>query len=207
MLAFALWPLGTPPDLGPDVAAGSFQAWQLITYSLLHGSFTHLFLNMFALYMFGSELERLFGPRRYLTYWFAAVLAAGVTQLIVAASTGTYYPTVGASGGVFGLLLAYGINFPRRVIVLLIPPIPMPAWLFVIVYAGIELYLGVTGTQAGVAHFAHLGGMLGGVVDAAVCELMCWSDHRGWSPRRHSGDCGRKSPSTVKASSSSPFLP
>lgn len=162
VLAFALWPLGTPPDLGPDVAAGSFQAWQLVTYSLLHGSFTHLFLNMFALYMFGSELERLFGPRRYLTYWFAAVLAAGVTQIIVAASTGTYYPTVGASGGVFGLLLAYGINFPRRVIVLLIPPIPMPAWLFVIVYAGIELYLGVTGTQAGVAHFAHLGGMLGG---------------------------------------------
>jgi membrane associated rhomboid family serine protease len=117
---------------------------------------------MFALYMFGSEIERLFGPRRYLTYWFVAVLAAGVTQLVVSASTGTYYPTVGASGGVFGLLLAYGINFPRRVIVLLIPPIPMPAWLFVIVYAGIELYLGVTGTQAGVAHFAHLGGMLGG---------------------------------------------
>jgi membrane associated rhomboid family serine protease len=162
VLAFALWPLGTPPDLGPDVAAGSFQAWQLVTYSLLHGSFTHLFLNMFALYMFGSELERLFGPRRYLTYWFVAVLAAGVTQLVVSAATGTYYPTVGASGGVFGLLLAYGINFPRRVIVLLIPPIPMPAWLFVIVYAGIELYLGVTGTQAGVAHFAHLGGMLGG---------------------------------------------
>jgi len=162
VLAFALWPLGTPPDLGPDVAAGSFQAWQLISYSFLHGSFTHLFLNMFALYMFGSDLERLFGPRRYLTYWFVAVIAAGVTQLVVSASTGTYYPTVGASGGVFGLLLAYGINFPRRVIVLLIPPIPMPAWLFVIVYAGIELYLGVTGTQAGVAHFAHLGGMLGG---------------------------------------------
>jgi membrane associated rhomboid family serine protease len=162
VLAFALWPLGTAPDLGPDVAAGSFQAWQLISYSFLHGSFTHLFLNMFALYMFGSELERLFGPRRYLTYWFVAVIAAGVTQLVVSASTGTYYPTVGASGGVFGLLLAYGINFPRRVIVLLIPPIPMPAWLFVIVYAGIELYLGVTGTQAGVAHFAHLGGMLGG---------------------------------------------
>jgi membrane associated rhomboid family serine protease len=162
LLAFALWPLGASPDLGPDVAVGSFQAWQLITYSFLHGSFTHLFLNMFALYMFGSELERLFGPRRYLIYWFAAVLAAGVTQLVVSASTGTYYPTVGASGGVFGLLLAYGIHFPRRTIVLLIPPIPMPAWLFVIVYAGIELYLGVTGTQAGVAHFAHLGGMLGG---------------------------------------------
>jgi membrane associated rhomboid family serine protease len=162
VLSFALWPLGTPPDLGPNVAVGSFQPWQLVTYSFLHGGFTHLFLNMFALYMFGSELERLFGRRRYLTYWFAAVLAAGVTQLVVSASTGTYYPTVGASGGVFGLLLAYGIHFPRRTIVLLIPPIPMPAWLFVIVYAAIELYLGVTGTQAGVAHFAHLGGMFGG---------------------------------------------
>jgi membrane associated rhomboid family serine protease len=162
VLNFALWPLGTPPDLGPNVAAGTFQPWQLISYSFLHGGFTHLFLNMLALYMFGSELERLWGRRRYLTYWFVAVLAAGVTQIIVSASTGTYYPTVGASGGVFGLLLAYGIHFPRRTIVLLIPPIPMPAWLFVIVYAGIELYLGVTGTQAGVAHFAHLGGMFGG---------------------------------------------
>ena len=162
VLNFALWPLGTPPDLGPNVAAGTFQPWQLISYSFLHGGFTHLFLNMLALYMFGSELERLWGRRRYLTYWFVAVLAAGVTQIIVSASTGSYYPTVGASGGVFGLLLAYGINFPRRTIVLLIPPIPMPAWLFVIVYAGIELYLGVTGTQAGVAHFAHLGGMFGG---------------------------------------------
>jgi membrane associated rhomboid family serine protease len=162
VLTFALWPLGASPDLGPEVAVGSFQPWQLVTYSLLHGNFTHLFLNMFALYMFGSEIERLLGRRRYVTYWFAAVLAAGITQLVVSASTGTYYPTVGASGGVFGLLLAYGIHFPRRTIVLLIPPIPMPAWLFVIVYAVIELFLGVTGTQAGVAHFAHLGGMLGG---------------------------------------------
>jgi membrane associated rhomboid family serine protease len=162
VVTFALWPLGASPDLGPDVVVGSFQPWQVVTYSFLHGSFAHLFLNMFALYMFGSELERLFGRRRYVTYWFAAVLAAGITQLIVSASSGSYYPTVGASGGVFGLLLAYGIHFPRRTIVLLIPPIPMPAWLFVIVYAGVELFLGVTGTQAGVAHFAHLGGMFGG---------------------------------------------
>ena len=162
LLNFALWPLGVSPAVGPDVAVGAFQPWQLVTYSFLHGGFMHLFLNMFALYMFGSELERLFGRRRYLTYWFAAVLAAGVTQLLVSASTGSYYPTVGASGGVFGLLLAYGMNFPRRVIVLLLPPIPMPAWLFVIVYAAIELYLGVTESQAGVAHFAHLGGMAGG---------------------------------------------
>jgi len=162
VLNFALWPLGASPALGPDAPVATFQPWQLVTYSFLHGSFTHLFLNMLALFMFGSDIERLFGPRRYLAYYFAAVLAAGVTQLVVSALTGSYYPTVGASGGVFGLLLAYGIYFPRRTIVLLFPPIPMPAWLFVIVYAVIELYLGVTGTQAGVAHFAHLGGMIGG---------------------------------------------
>jgi membrane associated rhomboid family serine protease len=159
---FALWPIGVSPALGPGVVVGTFQPWQLVTYSFLHGSFTHLFLNMLALYMFGSEIERLFGSRRYLAYYFAAVLAASVTQVIVSAASGSFYPTVGASGGVFGLLLAYGIHFPRRTIVLLFPPIPMPAWLFVIVYAVIELYLGVTGTQAGVAHFAHLGGMIGG---------------------------------------------
>jgi len=159
---FALWPLGVSPDLVPGAVVGTFQAWQLVTYSFLHGSFTHLFLNMLALFMFGSDLERLFGTRRYLAYYFAAVLAAAITQLVVSATGGALYPTVGASGGVFGLLLAYGIHFPRRTIVLLFPPIPMPAWLFVIVYAAIELYLGVTGTQAGVAHFAHLGGMIGG---------------------------------------------
>lgn len=164
VLNFALWPLGASPALGPDAPVATFQPWQLVTYSFLHGSFTHLFLNMLALFMFGSEIERLFGPRRYIAYYFAAVLAAGVTQLLVSAATGSYYPTVGASGGVFGLLLAYGIYFPRRTIVLLFPPIPMPAWLFVIVYAVVELYLGVTGTQAGVAHFAHLGGMIGGWV-------------------------------------------
>jgi len=158
---FALWPLGASPALAPD-AVGAFQPWQLVTYSFLHGSFMHLFLNMLALFMFGSELERLFGRRRYLAYYFAAVLAAALTQIVVSTATGSYYPTVGASGGVFGLLLAYGIYFPRRTIVLLFPPIPMPAWLFVIVYAVVELYLGVTGTQAGVAHFAHLGGMVGG---------------------------------------------
>jgi membrane associated rhomboid family serine protease len=91
------------------------------------------------------------------------VIAAGVTQLVFAAvAGGEAYPTVGASGGVFGLLLAFGVLFPDRMIVLLIPPIPMKAWVFVTLYGLLELYLGVTGTQEGVAHFAHLGGMLGG---------------------------------------------
>jgi membrane associated rhomboid family serine protease len=102
------------------------------------------------------------------------VFAAALTQLAVSTlSGGPPVPTVGASGGVFGLLLAYGLLFPRRILVLIFPPIPMPAWLFVTLYGLLELYLGVTGTQAGVAHFAHLGGMFGG-----------WLLIRQWRSRR-----------------------
>jgi membrane associated rhomboid family serine protease len=150
--AFALWPIGP-----------HFRIWQLATHGFLHGSSTHLFFNMFALYMFGGEIERVFGARRYLEYYLVAVVTAGTTQLAVSSAThGPAYPTVDASGGVFGLLLAFAVLFPRRRLVLIFPPIPMPAWLFVTLYGAIELYLGVTGTQEGVAHFAHLGGMLGG---------------------------------------------
>jgi membrane associated rhomboid family serine protease len=149
---FALWPIG--PGFAP---------WQLVTYSFLHGSLLHLFFNMLALYMFGSDIERVFGRRRYLAYYLTCVLVAALMQLLVSAlSPGPAYPTLGASGGVFGILLAFALYFPHRIIMLIFPPIPMPAWLFVMLYGLIELYLGVTGTQAGVAHFAHLGGMLGG---------------------------------------------
>ncbi|MBE0621968.1 MAG: rhomboid family intramembrane serine protease [Burkholderiales bacterium] len=158
-LPLALWPLQTGA-----FAAGfpSFQLWQLITYGFLHGGTWHLFVNMFAVYMFGGQLEQLWGPRRYLNLYLLSIIVAGVAQLVVASATSSDpYPTIGASGGVFGLLLAYAMYFPHRTIVLLIPPIPMPAWLFVTLYGALELYLGVTGTQAGVAHFAHLGGMVG----------------------------------------------
>jgi membrane associated rhomboid family serine protease len=162
IVPFALWPLNTGAAYGPELGA-SFAPWQLVTYSFLHGGMAHLFFNMLALFMFGSDLERLFGQRRYLTYYFVCVVTAAVAQLAVSASAGgPPYPTVGASGGVFGLLLAFGLTFPRRTILLIFPPIPMPAWLFVTLYGLLELYLGVTGTQSGVAHFAHLGGMLGG---------------------------------------------
>jgi membrane associated rhomboid family serine protease len=97
-----------------------------------------------------------------LTYYLVSVVSAAITQLVVAGMSGTVYPTVGASGGVFGLLLAYGLYFPNSRVMLLFPPIPMPARTFVLVYAVLELFLGVTGTQEGVAHFAHLGGMVGG---------------------------------------------
>ena len=162
IILFALWPFGAPAYTGSQTPAG-FLPWQLVTYSFLHGNGLHLLVNMLGLYMFGSEVERVLGYRRFFTYYFVSVLAAAIAQLVMSAlSAGPPYPTVGASGGVFGLLLAYGMFFPRRMVMLIFPPIPMPARVFVFVYAAIELYLGVTGTQAGVAHFAHLGGMLGG---------------------------------------------
>lgn len=150
---FALWPLGV-----------AFQPWQLLTYAFLHGSFAHIAFNMFGLVMFGADLERVWGPRRFLRFYFASVLSAGLAQLAVTAWLGQSLPTVGASGGVFGLLLGFAVMFPNRRIVPLFPPIPMPAWVFALLFAVLELVLGVMGTQTGVAHFAHLGGMLGGLL-------------------------------------------
>jgi membrane associated rhomboid family serine protease len=155
---YALW----PPTSGPSFG-GEFKLWQLVTYSFLHGNLAHILFNMFALYTFGSDLERLFGARFYLGYYFASVVSAALTHLLANSVMGMPpYPMVGASGGVYGLLLAFGVYFPRRTVVLIFPPIPMPARVFVAVFAALELYFGVTGTAAGVAHFAHLGGMLGG---------------------------------------------
>ena len=148
---FALWPL-----------SGGFLPWQVVSYAFLHGGIGHLFFNMLGLWMFGAELERIWGQKRFLQFYFASVLAAAATQLVFAAFAGSPYPTVGASGGLFGLLLAFGMMFPNRTIMPLFPPIPMKAKVFVAIYGGLELLFGVTGTQSGVAHFAHLGGRLGG---------------------------------------------
>jgi membrane associated rhomboid family serine protease len=156
--SFGLW-----PPASPDLNSPGFAPWQLVTYSFLHGSLTHLVFNMFGLYMFGSEAERLFGSRFFALYYLASVVAAGITHLVITSFIGgPAIPVVGASGGVYGLLLAFGVYFPHRTGVLLIPPIPMKARTFVFVFAAIELVFGVTGTASGVAHFAHLGGMLGG---------------------------------------------
>lgn len=148
---FALWPLGD-----------RFLPWQVVTYAFLHGSIGHLFFNMLGLWMFGAELERLWGPKRFIQFYAASVLAAAASQLVFTAVLGSPYPTVGASGGLFGLLLAFGMLFPNRTIMPLFPPIPMKAKYFVAIYGGLELLFGVSGTASGVAHFAHLGGMLGG---------------------------------------------
>ncbi len=158
-LVLALWPLGSAARLQ---GIPGFQPWQLLTYSFLHANIGHILINMYALFMFGGPLEMLWGPRRFLNLYFASVITAAIAQLAYSSlAGGDPYPTLGASGGVFGLLLSYAMVFPNRTIVLLIPPIPMPAWLFVTLYGLLELYLGITGTQEGVAHFAHLGGMVG----------------------------------------------
>jgi membrane associated rhomboid family serine protease len=169
---FMLWPLGSGSMDALASGAGlfasqSFMPWQLVTYAFLHANLMHVGFNMLALVMFGSPLEYTWGNRRFLTYYMVCVLGAALCQLVVASwmsGQGLSYPTIGASGGVFGLLLAYGMLFPNQRVMLLIPPIPMKASTLVIVYGAIELLLGASGLQPGVAHFAHLGGMLFGWV-------------------------------------------
>lgn len=152
---FGLWPPGS---------GGSFHAWQLVTYAFLHGSLLHLGFNLFALWMFGAELERRWSDLRYLLTFLISAIVAGMTQIVVSG----YFlnasgPVVGASGGVFGLLLAYALYFPNRVVTLFfLPFLRLRTRTFVMIYGAIELILGVTNTGAGVAHFAHLGGLFGG---------------------------------------------
>jgi membrane associated rhomboid family serine protease len=147
----ALWPLGS----------GHFMPWQLITYAFLHGDMLHLFFNMLGLWMFGSEIEQIWGRQRYLQFLLASALSGALAQLLIAPLIAMPGPTLGASGALFGLLLAFGMMFPDRVIMPLFPPIPMKAKIFVAVFGGMELLFGLSG-RSGVAHFAHLGGMLGG---------------------------------------------
>lgn len=161
VIPLALWPAGSDAASHGQV---SFHLWQLLTYGFLHGGLAHLAFNMFGLYMFGGALEQVVGPRRYLAYYLVCVVAAGLTQLLFTAFAQDLYPTVGASGGVFGLLLAYAIYFPHNKVFFLLLPVPIPARVFVLIYAALELVLGVTGTQEGVAHFAHLGGLAGGAL-------------------------------------------
>lgn len=172
---FALWPLGLTGQELFDGLAPHFQLWQLISYSFLHGGLFHLLINMYVLWLFGSRIEQAWGSRAFVIYYFVCVIGAGLVQLFVASqavSAGDIYPTVGASGGVFGLLLAFALTFPNERLMLIFPPIILKAKWLVLIYAGIELYAGVTGTMAGIAHFAHLGGMLFGFL-----LLLYWGKH------------------------------
>jgi len=178
-----------------------FKTWQFVSYMFMHGDFYHLLFNMFALWMFGSILEQVWGPKRFLTYYMITGIGAGLIQLLVAfiriqslegaltpdqleyvyshgpdlwkegktfteTTMATLHriintPMVGASGAVFGILLAFGMMFPNTMIYVFFA-IPVRAKYFVMIYGAAELYFGVTGTQDGIAHFAHLGGMVFG---------------------------------------------
>ena len=161
--SLALWP----------IASGSFEPWQIVTYGFLHGNFNHIFFNMFALWMFGLPIERIWGSQRFTLYYMVCIIGAAVTQLLVQQVSGEFYPTIGASGAVFGLLLAYGVMFPNNRIFLIFLPIPIKAKWFVVIYGGLELFFGVTRSLPQIAHFAHLGGLLFGAV-----LLWNW----GWRP-------------------------
>ena len=163
----ALWPLDS----------GFFQPWQLLTYAFLHGGFNHLFFNMFAVWMFGTPLERAWGSERFALYYGLSVLGAALAQLAVQQVTGGVYPTIGASGGVFGLLLAYGVMWPNNRIFLILIPIPVKAKWFVLLYGAAELLFGLTGTAPGIAHFAHLGGMVAG---AGLLWKWGWRPGMSW---------------------------
>ncbi len=161
-----------------NVESPLFHSYQVFTYMFLHGGVSHLFFNMFALWMFGRQLEMELGSKRFFTYYMVCGIGAALLQLGVGYAEYMHavsvngiggamrllaIPTVGASGAVFGLLLAFGVLHPNNVIMLIFPPIAMKAKWFVVIYGLLELFFGLSGYQAGVAHFAHLGGMLWGL--------------------------------------------
>jgi membrane associated rhomboid family serine protease len=161
----ALFPVGSP----------WFHSWQVVTYMFLHGGFGHLFFNMFALWMFGRSLEYDLGSKRFLIYYMVCGIGAGLIQLLVAwlAGSPANVPTVGASGAIFGVLLAFGMLHPNDVIMLIFPPIALKAKWFVVIYGALELVFGISGRMDGVAHFAHVGGMLWGFL-----LLLYWKKSR-----------------------------
>ena len=171
LMNFALWPIGefyVAQGVGGREVL-DFQIWQLFTHSLLHSGTLHLFINIFGLWMFGSRLEEDWGGRRFLLFYTICVLSGAVTHILVTqiefGITGALpSPVIGASGGIFGILLAFGILYPNERIMLLIPPIPLKAKYVVILFGIFELFAGITGTLPSIAHFAHLGGMIGGYI-------------------------------------------
>ncbi len=144
---FALYPIGSD----------YFYPWQLITHSLLHGSFMHLFFNGFAIWMFGSQIENYWGEKKYGIYVIVCIIGAGLANALLSNSA-----AIGISGAVYGLLVAYGMMWPNHTIYLVIPPIPMKAKYFVLIFAGIALISSFNPNNDGIAHIAHLGGALTG---------------------------------------------
>ena len=152
---FALFPIGSR----------FFRWWQFITHMFMHGNFMHIFFNMWSLFVFGPLLERLWGSKKFLIFYFVCGLGAALChELVQLTQPLSNIPTVGASGAIYGLLLGFGMLYPNYVLTLVFPPVSLKAKWFVIIFAGIELLTGILGTNDGVAHFAHLGGMLFGLI-------------------------------------------
>ncbi len=179
---FALFPWGE-----------GFYPWQLFTYMFMHGGMGHLIFNMFALWMFGMELENVWGSKRFLTYYLLCGVGAGVANLVIAPLFTTPAPTVGASGAIYGVLLAFGLMFPNRPIFLYFL-LPIKAKYFVTIFLAFELFYGVTGTSDGIAHFAHLGGAAVGFVLLNMnwdrFPLFTWWDNMRstlWPKERYGG--------------------
>lgn len=158
-------------------ASPFFKPWQILTHMFMHGGFWHIFFNMYSLLMFGSILERSLGPKKFLIFYFvtglgAAALHTGVewmqARVFIANGAVNAYqallmtPTLGASGAIYGVLIGFAMLYPQAQLMLIFPPIPVKAKWLVIIFAAIELFFGINGIQEGVAHFAHLGGMLFG---------------------------------------------
>lgn len=141
-----------------------FKPWQVVSYMFMHGGFWHILFNMYSLYIFGMAVERIIGQKRFMILYFLAGLGAAATQIGVQALDTAMQgiPTVGASGCIYGVIIAFAMIFPEARLTLIFPPVTLSAKWMAIIFIGIELFTGVTGTQAGVAHFAHLGGALVG---------------------------------------------
>ena len=156
-----------------------YKPWQIVTHMFMHGGFWHLFFNMYTLMIFGSQLERVWGSKKFLLFYFVTGLGAALCHNLVihwqiagylaagnsaSAQMAMQIPTVGASGAIYGVLLGYGMLWPNSVLQLIFPPVRLTAKWFVIIFGAIELVTGLTGMGGNIAHFAHLGGMLFGLI-------------------------------------------
>ena len=138
-----------------------YKPWQLVTYMFMHGGIGHLFFNMYTLFIFGSVLENIWGTKKFLTFYFITGIGAGLFNILVQHLTGNFALMVGASGAIYGVLMGYAMLYPDSILSLLFPPVSMKAKWFVLIFAGIELLLGLSNNPAdNVAHFAHLGGLV-----------------------------------------------
>lgn len=168
------------------VKTAPFLPWQLITYMFMHGSFMHLFFNMFALWMFGVELENLWGSKKFLFYYFLCGIGAGLANLLIAPFFTTVGPTVGASGSIYGVLVAFGFLFPNREIYIYFL-LPVKAKYLVVLYMALEIFSVASQQESGVAHVAHLGGALVGIVYLLITKGRSQMSFFGNSPRKSAG--------------------